>query len=344
MTIGLATRQIKRNSGRLTFDTRLPLFDTPEPFFDRITQAITACKTPLIVGIDPRLGNLPASIRNRVAQDDLEETARAFEKFGCEIIDVVASFVPAVKPQAAFFEMLGPAGMVALANVIDHATDKGLLVILDGKRNDIGSTATAYARGYLGRKPKSGWGCDALTINPYMGDDSLQPFIDRALETGSGLFALVKTSNPGSNTFQELVSQDRKLYQHVANWVQASAKMNTGKCGYGVLGAVIGATHPAHLAELRLSMPNTFFLIPGFGAQGGRAADIATAFDSSGGGAVVNSSRGIIFAYEQSEFDAASSWQKAVELATLNSIALLRDVVPQSSVTSVEAIPESPHP
>lgn len=277
----------------------------------------------MIVGIDPRLVNLPRSIKGDIAPTDYREIATAFERFGREVIDVVAPLVPAIKPQAAFFEMLGSAGMTALSNVIDHAITNDLMVILDGKRNDIGSTATAYASGYLGRKPLSAWGCDALTINPYMGDDSLQPFVDRAVETGSGLFALVKTSNPGSNTFQELMANDLKLYQHVGRWIQTAAKATVGECGYGVIGAVVGATHAEHLAELRKTMPDTFFLIPGFGSQGGKASDIANAFDAAGGGAVVNSSRAIIFAYEKPEFESASSWQHAVELATHQSIETL---------------------
>ena len=298
-------------------------------FADRLTEAIRARETPLIVGIDPRPGNLPAQLQTTDSRDH-SVLADRFATFGCEIIDVVANQVAAIKPQAAFFEMIGPAGMQALAKVVDHAIDNGLLVIMDGKRNDIGSTAAGYAKGWLGPKPDSAWGCDALTINPYMGDDSLQPFIDQAAETGSGLFALVKTSNPGSNTFQELKLDGQKLYQHVAEWVQNAAKETAGKCGYGTIGAVVGATHPEHLAECRQSMPNTFFLIPGFGAQGGKASDIATAFDEQGGGAVVNSSRGIIFAYEKPEYASASSWQDAVDQATRNSIQVLREAITPS--------------
>ena len=224
--------------------------DSTIHFADRLTRAIDNKKTPLMVGIDPRIERLPADLQEECDGIDAAQTATAFEKFGCEIIDVVAPLVAAVKPQAAFFEMLGPPGMVALGRVIDYAVDNGLLVILDGKRNDIGTTAAAYAAGWLGRKPHSPWGCDALTINPYLGDDSLQPMIDRAVATGSGLFALVKTSNPGSNTFQELACADGPLYRHVARWVQDAAEQTAGDCGYGAIGAVAGATHPQHLAEL----------------------------------------------------------------------------------------------
>ncbi len=295
-------------------------------FADCLISATDRCGTPLIVGIDPRAAQLPASIADGLSVDDFTGWSRAFEEFGCGIVDVVAPLVPAVKPQAAFFEMLGPAGMRALARVIRYARQAGLLVILDGKRNDIGSTAEAYAAGYLG--PQSPWGCDALTINPYMGDDSLQPFIDQAVATGSGIFALVKTSNPGSQLFQELKSGDRRLYQHVAAWIQQAAAETAGQSGYGVIGAVVGATHPQHLAELRQSMPNTLFLIPGFGAQGGQASDLSAAFDQRGHGAIVNSSRAIIFAESNPRYAAAPSWQVAIEQATRDAIDELGKINP----------------
>ncbi len=295
-------------------------------FFDLLAERTHQKSTPLVVGIDPRAKNLPAQLAGDLDSNDYAATADLFTKFSCEIIDTVSPLVAAIKPQAAFFEQLGPPGMVALGKVIDHAKSNGLLVVLDGKRNDIGSTAQAYAEAYLGAG--SGWNCDALTINPYMGDDSLQPFIDRAVKSCSGLFALVKTSNPGSKTFQDLSSNDQPIYQHVANWIQNAAQQTAGERGYGVIGAVVGATHPQQLAQLRTAMPNTYFLIPGFGAQGGKASDIATAFDSKGGGAIVNSSRGIIFAYENEQFAGQSSWQKSVEAATLHAIAVLRDNIP----------------
>jgi orotidine-5'-phosphate decarboxylase len=306
-------------------------------FADRLSQQIARQGTPLVACLDPRLAQLPESLRAGVRENDYAAVAAAFQKFCCEIIDVVAPLVPAVKPQAAFFEMTGPAGMTALSRIIDYAMSRDLMVLLDGKRNDIGSTATAYARGWLGRKPASAWGCDALTINPYMGDDSLQPFVDRGLETGSGLFVLVKTSNPGSNTFQELPTGNRKLYQEVAAWVQTTAAATAGQCGYGVVGAVVGATHPAHLAELREAMPNTFFLIPGFGAQGGKAIDLVSAFDEHGGGAIVNSSRGIIFAWEQPRYGETSSWQASVDAATRNAMAEIADVLPASPTRPANA-------
>ena len=224
------------------------------------------------------------------------EVAAAYAQFCRQTIDVVAPLVPAVKPQAAFFEQLGPAGMAALAQVVGYARQKGLVVIIDGKRNDIGSTATAYAQGYLGHD--SPWGADALTVSPYLGDDSLQPFVDVAVERAAGVFVLVKTSNPGGRMLQDLLAQGRPLYRHVAEYVERLADATAGACGYGAVGAVVGATYPAQLAELRAEMPHTWFLVPGFGAQGGTAADVAAAFDSRGCGAIVNNSRGILFAYK----------------------------------------------
>ncbi len=181
--------------------------------------------------------------------------------------------------------------------MIQYAQQKGLIVILDGKRNDIGTTAAAYARGILGSAGQSPWGTDALTVSPYLGDDSLRPFIDVAVERAAGVFVLVKTSNPGSSMFQDLIADGRPLYRHVAEYVERQAVNTTGVCGYGAVGAVVGATYPAQLAELRAAMPHTWFLVPGFGSQGGTARDVAAAFDPHGHGAMVNNSRGIIFAH-----------------------------------------------
>jgi len=247
----------------------------------------------------------------------MEVRARAYAEFSVGVIDSVADLVPAVKPQAAFFEELGPAGMQALARVVDHATAAGLIVTMDAKRGDIGSTAEAYARAFLGRKPQSAWGCDALTVNPYLGDDTLAPFKDQAVTSGSGIFVLVKTSNPGSGFLQDQVaSQGKTIFETVAEHVQSLAKENAGQCGYGCIGAVVGATYPEQLAELRSKMPSTWILIPGFGAQGGTASDVKHGFDSNGLGAIVNSSRGIIFAYKDQDYS-ASDWQRYVEDAAI---------------------------
>jgi orotidine-5'-phosphate decarboxylase len=242
------------------------------------------------------------------------------------VIDVVAPLAPVVKPQAAFFEELGPAGMSALGHVIRYAQERGLLVILDAKRNDIGSTAEAYARGMLGRG-QSAWGADALTVSPYLGEDSLTPFVDVAKERGAGLFVLVKTSNPGGGMLQDLEvgaggetpRLARRVYNHVAELVERMSADTVGESGYGLAGAVVGATYPEQLAELRYAMPHTWFLVPGFGSQGGGAKDVAPAFDANGLGAVINNSRGIIFAHARKEYAerfGEQQWQRAVEAAT----------------------------
>jgi orotidine-5'-phosphate decarboxylase len=223
--------------------------------------------------------------------------------------------------------------MVALKSVIDHARQNNLLVILDGKRNDIGTTATAYAEGYLGLPEVSAWGADALTVSPYLGDDSLTPFVEVAKRTGGGIFVLVKTSNPGGKTFQDLTAAGRPLYRHVADHVEALAAGTLASCSYGAVGAVVGATYPQQLAELRLAMPHAWLLVPGYGSQGGTAKDVAAAFDAQGLGAIVNNSRGIIFAHARKEYAGrfgAKRWQEAVEAATREMIDQLRAEIPAS--------------
>lgn len=265
------------------------------------------------------------------------EQAAAYAAFCRGVIDVVAPLVPVVKPQAAFFEQLGPPGMMALAETIRYAEQKGLLVILDGKRNDIGSTAAAYARGLLGSGGQSPWGADAITVNPYLGDEGLRPFVEVATERGAGVFVLVKTSNPGGGMFQDLLADCRPLYRHVARYVEQLARETAGAGGYGAVGAVVGATYPRQLAELREEMPHAWFLVPGFGAQGGGAADVAAAFDRRGTGAIINNSRGIIFAHARSPYAeqfGAARWQEAVEAATREMIEQLRSETPAGRLGS----------
>jgi orotidine-5'-phosphate decarboxylase len=299
---------------------------SPLHFGDRLTAAIIEKRTPLVVGIDPRLEQLPAAITAAVDVADPESVASAFAEFGIAIIDIVKDLVPAVKPQAAFFEQLGPLGMAALAEVVDHASDAGLLVVMDAKRGDIGSTADAYAKAYLGHKSQTAWGCDCLTINPYMGFDTLEPFFNTAQSNGAGLFILCKTSNPGSDALQEQVTDGgEKIHQRVADEIQRLSFLSKGGSGYGIAGAVVGATYPQQLAELRQQMPNSILLVPGFGAQGGTASDVAGAFDENGLGAIINSSRGIIFAYEQERYSsqAKDDWKLAIKQATMDTIEVL---------------------
>jgi orotidine-5'-phosphate decarboxylase len=255
--------------------------------------------------------------------------AEAYLRFCNGVLDVVAPLVPVVKVQAAFFEEVGPSGMAAMGDVVLHAQDRGLLVIVDGKRNDIGSTAEAYARAYLGRE-QSAWHADALTVSPYLGDDSLTPFVQTATERGAGVFVLVKTSNLGGRFLQDLVCDGETVYRCVADHVEQLAAATAGACGYGAVGAVVGATYPEQLVELRRAMPHTWFLVPGFGSQGGTAADVAGAFDSRGLGAIVNNSRGIIFAHERPEFAqrfGVARWQDGIEAATRQMIEELRAAI-----------------
>jgi orotidine-5'-phosphate decarboxylase len=294
------------------------------PFAERLIAAVRARRTPVLVGLDPRAESLPPGL---IAGEGLAATAQGFAAFCRGVIDVVAPLVPAVKPQAAFFEQLGPPGMAALKEVIDYAVERELIVILDGKRNDIGSTAAGYAEAYLGRGTASAWGCDALTVSPYLGDDSLTPFVDAAEAREAGIFVLVKTSNPGGKRFQDLIAGGAPLYRQVADYVESLAAATASAGGYGAVGAVVGATYPQQLAELRTAMPHTWLLIPGFGAQGGTAKDCAAALDARGLGAIVNNSRGIIFAHARNEYKdrfGAPRWQEAVEAATRAMIEQLR--------------------
>ena len=322
-----------------------------EPFIDRLAAQVERLESPVVVGLDPRWEELPLAVRG--AGESWQARATAYMQFCNAVSDVVAPLVPAVKVQAAFFEELGPAGMAAMADVIAHAHERGLLVIIDGKRNDIGSTAMAYARGYLGgaTKPspnpspegrrsarpaergRGAWSGDALTVSPYLGDDSLAPFVEVANERGAGVFVLVKTSNPGGRMLQDLPVDGEPLYRRVAAHVEELAAASAGACGYGSIGAVIGATYPEQLAELRAAMPHAWFLVPGYGSQGGTAADVAGGFDARGLGAIVNNSRGILYAYGRPEYAqrfGAARWQDAVDAATREMIDALRSVIKRS--------------
>jgi len=293
-----------------------------EHFADRLAAACRAKKTPLCVGIDPRWESLPLEIRARHGDGTLAGAGAAFAEFSERLLDVVAPLVPLVKPQSAFFEACGPSGLAALQQTLRSARKRGLLTILDAKRNDIASTAAAYADAtfagtQIDDQRQAVWEADALTINPYLGRDAVEPFLASARQVGGGVFVLVRTSNRGAPLFQDLECRGKPLYQHVAEAVGAWASENLGACGYGDVGAVVGATHPAELAGLRRLIPQVPFLIPGYGAQGGSAADVAAAFDGAGRGAVVNSSRGIIACFKPDE----PKWEAAVEAATMAAIA-----------------------
>lgn len=300
------------------------------PFMEQLERGLLRLGSPVLVGLDPQLDGIPEGVLRRDSILPAEGVAVGVLRFCQGVVDVVWPLVAAVKPQAAFFEQLGPPGMAALAEVIQYAQSKGLLVILDAKRNDIGSTARAYADGILGRG-RGPWGADAVTVNPYLGDDALAPFVEVAVERGAGAFVLVKTSNPGGRLFQDLVCEGRAVYEHVGAHVEELARQTAGAGRYGAVGAVVGATYPEQLARLRSQMPHTWFLVPGFGAQGAGARDVAGAFDPQGTGALINNSRGIIFAYRRPEYAGRfgpSRWQEAVEAATRDMIEQLRGETP----------------
>ncbi|QDV42849.1 Orotidine 5'-phosphate decarboxylase [Stieleria neptunia] len=286
-------------------------------FATRLADAVRRTRSVTCVGLDPRKASLPAPLRDAVSQDRPEEWAAAYTQFCCEIIDVVGDLVPCVKPQAAFFEQLGPAGMISLGEVVAYARSKNLLVILDGKRNDIGSTATAYADAYLGAE--SPWGSDSLTVSPYLGRDSIEPFVDVCDQRDAGIFVLVKTSNPGGGLLQNRQTDGQTVFQCVAELLTELNSSRQNAEGYGPLGAVVGATYPQELAEMRAAMPHSWILIPGFGAQGGAAEDVKVGFHEGGMGAVVNSSRHIIFAHARPEYAdkfGDARWHDAVRAAT----------------------------
>ena len=269
-------------------------------FADALNAAVRRVGNPICVGIDPRPEDLPVGFLKRYPADRAG-VARALEEFGGAVIDAIQGTVPVVKFQAAFYEVYGPEGFLALHRTAQKARDQGLLVIMDGKRNDIGSTAEAYARAYLGRAQVGDglepiWPVDALTVNPYLGSDGIAPFVRVAAEEGKGLFILARTSNPSAREFQDLQVDGRPLYRHVADRIANWAAPHQGQDGMSFVGAVVGATYPTELAELRRALPGVPFLVPGYGAQGGTAADVAPAFNSEGLGALINNSRGITFA------------------------------------------------
>ena len=256
------------------------------------------------------------TIRTRHGADSLDAVAAAYEEFCGRVLDLVAPLAPVVKPQSAFFEACGPAGMAVLQRLLRKARGLGLVTILDGKRNDIASTAAAYADAAFAGSSFDGrvqpvWDADALTVNPYLGRDAVEPFLASARGVGGGVFVLVRTSNPGAGLFQDLVCDGKPLYRHVGEAVAAWARANLGRCGLGDVGAVVGATYPAEMAELRRLLPEVIFLVPGFGTQGGTPTDVAGAFRPDGSGAVVSSSRGVLFPFKSDD----PSWEKRVVLA-----------------------------
>jgi orotidine-5'-phosphate decarboxylase len=286
-------------------------------FSDRLADAVRR-RGPLCVGIDPRWESLPKSIRDTYAGRGPAGVAKAFEVFSARVLDLTGRFAAVVKPQSAFFELAGPDGMRSLQTVLQHARELGFVTILDAKRGDIASTAAAYAEAAFGET----WNADALTVNPYLGRDAVEPFLLAAKKADRGVFVLVRTSNPGAGLFQDLVCDGKPLHRHVAAAVAEWNAATIGECGLGDVGAVVGATHPKELAELRSAMPDVWFLVPGYGAQGGSAADVRAAYRPDGLGAIVNSSRGITFPFHPDDAD----WESKIVAAAKTAQAELRPV------------------
>ena len=276
---------------------------------NKLIENIKKTGAPIVVGLDPMLSYIPEHIQKRAFDrygETLEGAAEAVWQFNKEIVDHVADLIPAVKPQIAMYEQFGIPGLAAYEKTVSYCQDKGLVVIGDIKRGDIGSTSAAYAVGHLGTvqvgsKKYSGFHEDFATVNPYLGSDGIKPFIDVCREEKKGIFILVKTSNPSSGEFQDRLVEGRPLYELVGEKVAQWGQELMGG-SYSYVGAVVGATYPEMGRALRKIMPKSYILVPGYGAQGGQGKDLVDFFNEDGLGAIVNSSRGIIAAYRQEKY------------------------------------------
>jgi len=286
-------------------------------FADRLAESVMRKRSQLVVGLDPRLDLLPMELRGEAVLGRAS-AASAVARFCKGIIDAVGPYVVAVKPQSAFFEALGSDGVRALEEVSAYARSAGLLVLLDAKRGDIGSTARAYAEAYLEPRDDAAPLADAITASPYLGLDSVEPFLAACRRNGAGVFFLVRTSNAGAADVQDLALSDgRPLWHHVAELVREWGAPLVGGEGLSSVGAVVGATHPRAVSEARRLLPQTPLLLPGVGAQGATPADVARAFTTGAASALVTASRSVIFAYRESEADwRTAAGAEAQQLAT----------------------------
>ena len=270
---------------------------------DILIDKIKETNNPTVMGLDPRYDMLPECVRNKY-DASLEGACEAILEYNKALIDATCDIVPAVKPQVAFYEMFGIEGMRVFNETCKYAKEKGMVVIADCKRGDIGSTAQGYSNAFLGKTPIGEnevdiFNVDFVTVNPYMGTDCVKPFVDDCKKYNKGIFVLVKTSNKSSGELQDLVLENgRKIYETVAELVNEWGKDLVGEYGYSSVSSVVGATYPEQLEELRKIMPTSYFLIPGYGAQGGKASDIALGFDNNGLGGIVNASRSLMCAYK----------------------------------------------
>ena len=274
-----------------------------------LVEKIKKTNAPIVVGLDPTLALIPEHVLKKNYDEfsaDLNGVAKAIVEYNKTIVDAIYDIVPAVKPQIAMYETFGIPGLIAFKETVDYCKSKGLVVIGDIKRGDIGSTSTAYALGHIGKvtiegKEFKGFDEDFVTVNPYLGTDGVKPFIDVCKEEKKGIFVLVKTSNPSSGEFQDRIIDGRPLYELVGE-KEAEGGADCMGDSYSYVGAVVGATYPEMGKVLRDIMPKSFILVPGYGAQGGKGTDLVHFFNKDGLGAIVNSSRGIIGAYKQEKY------------------------------------------
>ncbi len=276
--------------------------------FDRLIKKIRETGNPSVVGLDPKLDYIPEYLIQEQTGTGLEKAANVLLAFNKAIIDEIYDIVPAIKPQAAYYEMYGWQGVRTLAETISYAKSKGMFVITDGKRNDIGATMQAYTAAHLGSVTIDGetltpFGADALTVNGYLGTDGIKPLLETCRAEDKGIFVLVKTSNPSSGEIQDKMLEDAPLYAKMGDLCETWGADTIGEYGYSAVGAVVGATYPEQLKELRIRLPHIFFLVPGYGAQGGGAQGVAGAFDKNGLGGIVNSSRAVMCAYQKEKCD-----------------------------------------
>ncbi len=279
--------------------------------FDRLIEKIVKLQNPTVVGLDPKLDYVPGFIKEKKFAKygkTLKAAAKAILTYNKGIIDEICDIVPAIKPQAAYYEMYGWEGVKTLAKTIEYAKSKGMYVITDGKRNDIGATMEAYATAHLGLTDVDGemleaFGADALTVNGYLGTDGISPLLEQCKNHDKGIFVLVKTSNKSSGELQDKLLGDKEVYAVMGDMCEKWGMEAMGKLGYSSVGAVVGATYPQQLEQMRAALPNTFFLVPGYGAQGGGAEGVSKAFDKNGLGAIVNSSRAVMCAYQKEGCD-----------------------------------------
>lgn len=294
-------------------------------FASRLIEATRARGNPLCAGIDPHLGMIPKLFQRGDMAASAPDTVAAVRDFSFELLSRLRGKVPVIKPQSAMFERLGPQGMVLMADLCAAAIDDGMMVIMDAKRGDIGSTSAAYADAFLGHQ--AGFPSDALTINPFLGMDTLQPFIDKADATSSGLFVLVRTSNPGSADLQGITADDgRPVFHHLADQLRPLVEAAEDESGFSSIGIVAGATYPEEAAMLRKLLPSALFLVPGFGAQGGGREEAFAGFiDGPEGpeGGVVNASRGISFPSDAADAGTEASWRQAIDHAINSAITTL---------------------